>query len=306
MCPDVLSQQSAGISPRKGLRITDMNTIHMNPPSPIKNITQKTAEMAQSSPHVSAAGPSEPSFKMYDAYFEKSMALHTLIIGVVFHTYVGRVSDASQRLSYLHALLDAGVLRFEDTEGRGSGSAAETPSEDASVADLPFTVTQPEVTPEAVQETDNAACGIVQIALSETSPPLYIQTTHPRILYTLAYLVSCVAKKDPIGRRPKRKVFAMEGLTAWERELRRELRCESYSPLWRREEVYSVCPVPSWSSVGDLEEINLKLAKIKADLLCELAGVRFPDTPPNSLVNIAFRYLSCVLNLMLLSRQVSQ
>lgn len=228
---DASSQQPAGISPRKGLRITDMNTVHMNPPSPIKNTTQKTAEVAQSSPHVSAAGPSESSFKMYDAYFEKSMALHTLIIGVVFYTYVGRVTDASQRLSHLHALLDAGVLRFENTEATGSGSAAETPSVDASAVELPYNVPQPDMTPEAAQETDNAACGIVQIALSETSPPLYIQTTHPRILYTLAYLVSCVAKKDPIGRRPKRRVFAMEGLTAWERELRRELRCELCSLL---------------------------------------------------------------------------
>ncbi|KAJ3789960.1 hypothetical protein GGU10DRAFT_303991 [Lentinula aff. detonsa] len=146
----------------------------------------------------------------------RSMALHTLIIGVVFYTYVGRLSNATQRLSHLHALLDA------ETETR---------------------------------ENDNAACGIVRIPLSESTPPLYVQTTHPRVLYIVAFLVSCVAKKDPVGRRPKRKIFAIEGLSTWERELKKELH------------------LPTFASLGYLEEIDLRLAKIKADLMCELVGV---------------------------------
>ncbi|KAE9409175.1 hypothetical protein BT96DRAFT_970138 [Gymnopus androsaceus JB14] len=254
---DASSQQPAGISPRKGLRITDLNTVHMNPPSPMKiaSLEKASHTTAQSSPHASATGQSEPSFKMFDTYLERSMALHTLIIGVVFYTYVGRISDATQRLSHLHAVLDAGALRFENVASTPSGAIpAET---EASSVEAPSTtdVPRPELTPEAIQEKEDAACGIVQIALSETSPPLYVQTTHPRILYTLAYLVSCVAKKDPVGRKPKRKIFAMEGLTTWERELNRELR------------------LPSWASMGDFEEIDIKLAKIKADLMCELAGV---------------------------------
>lgn len=47
--------------------------------------------------------------------------------------------------------------------------------------------------------------------------------THPRILYLLAFLVSSVSKRNPIGRKPKRKVFATEGLTIAERELRKEI-----------------------------------------------------------------------------------
>ncbi|KAJ3761926.1 hypothetical protein EV360DRAFT_36798 [Lentinula raphanica] len=183
---DPSASQPAGQSPRKGLR----------------NGSGQTAPASKS--------------KTFDSHFERSMAMHTLIIGVVFYTYVGRLSNASQRLSHLHTLLDAGALRFDK---------------------------------------NNAACGIVLIPLSECSPPLYVQTTHPRVLYVLAFLVSCVAKKDPVGRRPKRKIFAIEGLSTWERELKKELN------------------LPTYASMGDFEQIDLKLAKIKADLMCELVGV---------------------------------
>jgi hypothetical protein len=47
------------------------------------------------------------------------------------------------------------------------------------------------------------------------------------VLYSLAFLVSSVAKRDPVGRKPKRKVFAMEGLVSWEKDLRKELACMS-------------------------------------------------------------------------------
>jgi hypothetical protein len=39
---------------------------------------------------------------------------------------------------------------------------------------------------------------------------------------SLAFLLTAVAKRDPVGRKPKRKVFAEEGLRGVERELRRE------------------------------------------------------------------------------------
>lgn len=43
-------------------------------------------------------------------------------------------------------------------------------------------------------------------------------TTHPRILYVLAFLLSAVAKRDPVGRKPRKGVFAKEGLGVLERE----------------------------------------------------------------------------------------
>ncbi|KAJ4485686.1 hypothetical protein J3R30DRAFT_3365295 [Lentinula aciculospora] len=247
--------QSAGQSPRKGLRVTDLNTVHMNPPSPTKlSFSTKPSNTSDAQPSLTPVSEATPSFKMFHTYFERSMALHTLLIGVVFYTYVGRVSDATQRLSHLHALLDAGALRFDkkavSTSTPSSSDASPTPN-DSNTADAP----QTEVTSQDTQEIDDAACGIVYIPLSESSPSLYVQTTHPRILYVLAFLVSCVAKKDPVGRRPKRKIFAIEGLSTWERELKKELH------------------LPSFASMGDLEGIDTRLAKIKADLMCELVGV---------------------------------
>ncbi|KAJ3750889.1 hypothetical protein DFH05DRAFT_129609 [Lentinula detonsa] len=271
---DAFANQPAGQSPRKGLRVTDLNTVHMNPPSPTKLSTNtKLLNITDTQPSTpaseSAPGSAAPTFKLFDTYFERSMALHTLIIGVVFYTYVGRLSNATQRLSHLHALLDAGALRFDN---KTSDSVSSAPA-NANIPDPPadsekVVVSQTEA---ETQENDNAACGIVRIPLSESTPPLYVQTTHPRVLYIVAFLVSCVAKKDPVGRRPKRKIFAIEGLSTWERELKKELHCKfvlSQECTFTYHEL-----VPTFASLGYLEEIDLRLAKIKADLMCELVGV---------------------------------
>ncbi|KZT18694.1 hypothetical protein NEOLEDRAFT_1246306 [Neolentinus lepideus HHB14362 ss-1] len=101
---------------------------------------------------------------------------------------------------------------------------------------------------------DRFAAGVVEIPF-ENSLPLTVQVTHPRILYMLTFLVSAVAKRDVVGRKPKRKVFASEGIAAWEREAGKEV------------------VLPPWASVGDVEEVQQRMARIKADLLCELAAV---------------------------------
>ncbi|CAL1693812.1 unnamed protein product [Somion occarium] len=97
--------------------------------------------------------------------------------------------------------------------------------------------------------------GLVQIPLP-TGPPLIIQSTHPRILFLLAFLISSAAKRDAVGRKPKRKVFAMEGLAA----------CE-------KKGVPPPLLLPIWSTLGDVEEVEQRLARIKADLMCELLAV---------------------------------
>ena len=56
-------------------------------------------------------------------------------------------------------------------------------------------------------------------------PSLVVQVTHPRILFLLAFLISSVSKRDAVGRKPKRKVFAAEGLATWETEAVREILC---------------------------------------------------------------------------------
>jgi hypothetical protein len=43
-------------------------------------------------------------------------------------------------------------------------------------------------------------------------------TTHPRVLFVLVFLLTAVAKRDVVGRKPKKAVFAREGLAVLERE----------------------------------------------------------------------------------------
>ena len=62
-----------------------------------------------------------------------------------------------------------------------------------------------------------------------SGPPLTMQVTHPRVLYLLAFLVSSVAKRDAVGRKPKRRVFAVEGLVSWEKELNQELQSKDWT-----------------------------------------------------------------------------
>lgn len=48
---------------------------------------------------------------------------------------------------------------------------------------------------------------LVQIPLPP-HPPLIVHTTHPLILLPLTFLVSATAKRDPVGRNPKRRLWA--------------------------------------------------------------------------------------------------
>jgi hypothetical protein len=38
----------------------------------------------------------------------------------------------------------------------------------------------------------------------------------------LAFLITSIAKRDPVGRKPKRKIFAMEGLLVVDKELKKD------------------------------------------------------------------------------------
>jgi hypothetical protein len=40
----------------------------------------------------------------------------------------------------------------------------------------------------------------------------------------LGFLVTSIAKRDPVGRNPKRKVFAAEGLVVLEKEAKKEVK----------------------------------------------------------------------------------
>ncbi|KAF9040454.1 hypothetical protein BDZ89DRAFT_347994 [Hymenopellis radicata] len=173
---------------------------------PISNAPQQTSENSTSSPSKTL-----PTLPHFPDKLSEVMAIHILIVGVVFYTYVGNAASTAPRLTQLHMLMDSGS--WKDTES-----------------------------------------GVVEI-IFHSSPPLHIQTTHPRILLILAYLVSAIAKKDPVGRKPKRKLFANEGLTMWEKEMRKPI---VLSP---------------WASVSDVTQLEYTMNRLKGDLLCELVGV---------------------------------
>lgn len=43
----------------------------------------------------------------------------------------------------------------------------------------------------------------------------------------MVYLVSSISKRDAAGRKPKRKVFAAEGVKVWEKEFMKEADCKN-------------------------------------------------------------------------------
>ena len=61
------------------------------------------------------APDAQEEFIFFDDPFEAAMAVHTLLMSVIYYTHVGVASEAAPRLSHLHALLDSGALdKFPD------------------------------------------------------------------------------------------------------------------------------------------------------------------------------------------------
>ena len=61
------------------------------------------------------APPLEQTFIMFENPFEAAMAVHLLMLAVVYYTHAGEAAEVSPRLSHLHALLDSEVLdKFPD------------------------------------------------------------------------------------------------------------------------------------------------------------------------------------------------
>ena len=58
----------------------------------------------------SQAPPTEQTFIMFEDAFEAAMAVHLLMLSVVYYTHSGDAAEVSPRLSHLHALLDSEVL----------------------------------------------------------------------------------------------------------------------------------------------------------------------------------------------------
>ncbi|CAK5275928.1 unnamed protein product [Mycena citricolor] len=183
-------------------------------------------ERAETSMGIAFAAPPAPPGLHTTSAFHAALVVHLLILGIVWLSYsAGGTAQTSARLTLLYTVLDAGVYngkhRQADIDGR-LGLESE---------------------------------GVLEVPLDPTLPPLYIKSTHPRVLYALGYLISAVARRDLVGRKPKRKTFVLEGLGVVDREACKELR------------------VPRWASASDVRAIELQMAKIKADLMCELVAV---------------------------------
>ncbi|KAF8167157.1 hypothetical protein B0H34DRAFT_791923 [Crassisporium funariophilum] len=149
---------------------------------------------------------------------EKVLVVHVLLIGVIYYTYIGDNTNAQTRMKKLHDLLDTDVLQAFGPHG---------------IIDVPFPPS----------------------SSSSPSPALQIQATHPRLILALGFLISAIAKRDPVGRKPKRRIFAAEGVVVVDKELRKDV------------------PVPVWAGGQDVQAYRARMGRVKADLVCELVGV---------------------------------
>lgn len=164
---------------------------------------RRPGDPSSSSTGQPGARPAE-EFIFFDDPLEAAMAVHTLMMSVVYFTHIGSAAEASPRLSHLHALLDSGALdKFSD------GTV--------------------EVSALLWRHILKLSTRLYMQVKLPAGPPLVIQVTHPRVLFLLAFLVSSIAKRDAVGRKPKRKVFAVEGLASWEKELDVELQSEKHT-----------------------------------------------------------------------------
>lgn len=133
-----------------------------------------------------------PPFK---SEFRACLELHVVALGVLAHIQAGHSLKASKRIAKLHIVLDSGVL-----ERNGIRDGVIEVCDIRMAEKLAFTFVQ------------------VPIQRNQKYLPLYIYVTHPRVFFHLAFLLSAVAMRDMTGRRPKPKIFAMEGLAVCERE----------------------------------------------------------------------------------------
>ncbi|KAH7339172.1 hypothetical protein B0J17DRAFT_660033 [Rhizoctonia solani] len=156
---------------------------------------------------------------------------HVLFLGVALYTHIGDAQSAADRLAKLHGILDTGLLEFPDEAcfcGRGSNTASN-------------------------QSKDMPTLVLASHPLA-SNDSLLVKSTHPRVIFELAFLVSSIARRDVVGRKPRRLIFATEGLRAGT-------------------EVGVEVAFPVWATLEDVRETELRLAEIRADLMCELVAI---------------------------------
>ncbi|KAF7970462.1 hypothetical protein HWV62_23865 [Athelia sp. TMB] len=182
-------------------------------------LVEPTAPSASTSANPTPAEPSTPLLT--------SLRLQTLTLGVLHYTHKGRASAAAARLSKLHALCDAGAL---------------DPILPSSTCEYPSDPRDGEGRVEVILDGKDGS-----------AEKMWVSVPHPRCMLLLSYLAT--SKRDAVGRKPKRKMYASEGINV------------------SLKEAESETLVPTWSSLADLSLVSATTARIHADLLSELVGI---------------------------------
>lgn len=82
----------------------------------LENYAQDKGKAPENQDQTTAALPSPPSSSnSARSILEYVLVAHTLILGVIFHTYIGDASLTNPRLKWLHELLDIHLPRFPKT-----------------------------------------------------------------------------------------------------------------------------------------------------------------------------------------------
>ncbi|EUC58916.1 hypothetical protein RSOL_284250 [Rhizoctonia solani AG-3 Rhs1AP] len=218
------------------------------PSSPTRPSTQTAPQTPKSAsiPQESSS-PSDESLPTHIHH----LRVHVLFLGVALYTHLGDAQSAAQRVGKLHGILDTGLLEFPDDAcfcGRGpipgSNQSKDMPTVDVlGISSLD----------EPRLDCPCASSFLLPIPLA-SNDSLLIKSTHPRIIFELAFLVSSVARRDVVGRKPRRLIFATEGLRAGV-----EMGVEVAFPVW--------------ATLQDVKGIEMQLAEIRADLMCELVAI---------------------------------
>ncbi|KAG9096797.1 hypothetical protein FS749_007690 [Ceratobasidium sp. UAMH 11750] len=162
---------------------------------------------------------SEPSYIQH-------LRAHVLFLGIALFTYLGNAESTAKRVARVHAILDSGLLEYESEIcfcGMRADEVEGARRKEAPTVDK-LGVQQGE---EEEEERDTCPCVrsfVLPIPLSG-GDKLMVRTTHPRVMFELAFLVSSVSRRDVVGRKPRRMVFAAEGLRATE-EVGIDVACE--------------------------------------------------------------------------------
>jgi hypothetical protein len=143
------------------------------------------------------------------ASLASQLRAHYLVLVVLALNHLGEGARCAARVKELHALLDA--------EGEGDGGASGSMAGlGGGLLEVRSSSPQLWTCLRAVADQQASACLARQVPFGNEfgneGDSLLLAFTPPQTLYVLACLVTALAKRDPTGKRPKKRLFAEEGL----------------------------------------------------------------------------------------------